>query len=148
MHAQGESRGDRRWVWRGRFTAHLGRGVAGLIILLAFTVLGEDARRYLHLPLPGAVVGLALLAVALGLIGKVRAAWARRAEASVEPVARLFLRHMGLLFVPAGVGVIDQYDALRREWVPISVAVAASTLAGLAVTGWLMHRASLGERKP
>jgi len=50
------------------------------------------------------------------------------------------LSHMGLLFVPAGVGIITEASVFRREWFPILVAVIGSTLMGLAVTGWLMHR--------
>jgi holin-like protein len=47
---------------------------------------------------------------------------------------------MGLLFVPAGVGIITEGDLLRREWLPIIVALVGSTLIGLVATGWLMHR--------
>jgi holin-like protein len=42
--------------------------------------------------------------------------------------------------VPAGVGIITEGDVLRREWLPIVVALIGSTLVGLVATGWLMHR--------
>ena len=38
---------------------------------------------------------------------------------------------MALFFVPAGVGVITQAQVLRAEWLPVSVALVASTLIGL-----------------
>ena len=42
--------------------------------------------------------------------------------------------------MPAGVGIVTQLDALQRDWLPILVAILVSTVAGLAVTGWLMQR--------
>jgi holin-like protein len=47
---------------------------------------------------------------------------------------------MALLFVPPGVGLMLQYDLLRREWLPIVVASAASTLAVLLLVGRLQQR--------
>ena len=56
------------------------------------------------------------------------------------PVSRLLVSQMGLLFVPAGAGIISEGDVLRHEWLPIVAAVVGSTLIGLITTGWFMHR--------
>jgi putative effector of murein hydrolase LrgA (UPF0299 family) len=47
---------------------------------------------------------------------------------------------MGLLFVPAGAAIVSEGEILRRNWIPISAGLVASTLLGLAACGWVMHR--------
>jgi len=117
-------------------------GIIGLVMLLALTLVGGDAREVFHLPLPGPVIGLALLAGLVLLIERFHAWTARHLTLHLVPVSRLLVSHMGLLFVPAGVGIITEGEALRREWLPIVAAVLGSTLIGLAATGWLMHQFS------
>ena len=115
-------------------------GIIGLSMLLALTFVGRDAKEAFHLPLPGPVIGLALLAGIVLLVERFHAWSSRHLTLHLVPVSRLLVSHMGLLFVPAGVGIITEGDALRREWLPILAAVLGSTLIGLVATGWLMHR--------
>jgi holin-like protein len=104
----------------------------GLFSLLLFQLIGEVIARGLGLPVPGPVFGFVLLALLLF-------AWpALRRE--VEPVALGLLRHLSLLFVPAAVGVIQQWRLLRAEALPVGVALLASTWAAIMVTA-LVFRA-------
>lgn len=100
----------------------------GLALLLAFQLAGEVVAPWLPIPIPGPVVGMVLLLVALA-IGVVKLAW-------VKDAADALLKRMGLFFVPAGVGVIAHTELLRREWLPIVVALLVSTVAVLAATGF------------
>lgn len=111
--------------------------VRGFAILFAFQLAGEALVRGFELPLPGHVGGMALLTVALGL-RVVRVEW-------VRPAARALLDHLGLLFVPAGVGVMAHAELLAEEWVPISVALVASTVIVLGVTGAVAQRLEPGR---
>jgi holin-like protein len=111
-------------------------------VLRALTVLvlcqfaGEVIARGVGLPLPGPVVGLLLL---LGIL------IARGGPTDdLRDTSNGLLRHLSLLFVPAGVGIVTQLDALERNWVAIVVAIVVSTTLGLAVTGWVMQRLSRG----
>ena len=115
-------------------------GSIGLCLLFGFSLLGGDARTDGHLALPGPVIGLALLAMVLLLAARWHAWSHRQLTLHLSPVGRLLVSHMGLLFVPAGVGIIAEGDVLRREGLPILGAVIGSTLLSLAATGWLMHR--------
>jgi holin-like protein len=115
-------------------------GLIGLGILLALSLAGGDARKMLHLSLPGPVIGLALLAVVFLVVERFHAWSHRHLTLHLVPVSRALVSHMGLLFVPAGVGIITEGDALRRDWLPIVAALVGSTLIGLIATGWLMHR--------
>ncbi|HEX8273466.1 MAG TPA: CidA/LrgA family protein [Longimicrobiaceae bacterium] len=108
------------------------RYAASLLVLLGFLLAGSALASLARLPLPGSVTGMLLLAAALHF------RWIP--EASTEPAAGLLLRHMGLLFVPPGVGLMLQYELLRREWLPIVLGSAASTVAVLLVVGWLQQR--------
>ena len=104
------------------------RALTGLI-LCQFA--GEVVARVAGLPIPGPVLGLVLL---LALF----AARGGPDEAMRSTTAGL-LRHLSLLFVPAGVGVITQLDALGRDWLAIGAAITVSTALGLGVTASVMQ---------
>jgi holin-like protein len=101
--------------------------------LLVCQLVGELLARALELPVPGPVLGMVLLFAVLLL---------RHGEDGVAPdslntVAGTLLNHLGLLFVPAGVGVVLYLPLLARDWLPISLAILVGTLGGVAVTGRL-----------
>jgi holin-like protein len=113
--------------------------IRGLSILLCCQLLGEVLARALHLPVPGPVIGMALLFSAL----LVRDSLAGRDGAAPETGPGLgqtadgLLSNLGLLFIPAGVGVVVYLPQLARDWAPLSLAVVAGTLAGIGFTGRL-----------
>ncbi len=102
-------------------------GVAGFAWLLAFWFVGEGIVRLLQLPLPGNVVGLLGLFIALQLKW-VKLEW-------LEHTAQFLLSHMMLFFVPIIVGTMVFYPYLLNEWLPISVMLIVGTLFTLAATG-------------
>lgn len=102
--------------------------VLGLALLFGFLAMGEAVVRLTGLPVPGNVVGMVLLALAL-LGGMVRLEW-------VSGVADALLDNLGLLFVPPGVGVMLHFGLIRREWPAIVGAIVVSTLVVLVATGW------------
>lgn len=110
--------------------------VAGCAWLLVFQCLGEAAARLFGWSMPGPVLGMALLFVALLARPAPPAALAEAADA--------LARHLSLLFVPAGVGVMLYARQLADEWVPIAVALVISTALALVTSAlvfrWLSHR--------
>lgn len=127
--------GGRRPLQVRRAALGVGSVSIGLLVLIGFTWIGHCIRGRFDLPLPGPVVGLALLALALVLTERHLLAWSLHSARHVEPVARRLLAHMGLLFVPAGAGIITEGRVIGREWLPIAAALIGSTLIGLAATG-------------
>jgi len=117
-----------------------------LATLLVFQATGEVLSFALALPVPGPVIGMALL---VGWLRLRPAAYAKLREASLG-----LLRHLSLLFVPAGVGVMQHTGRLAAEWLPILVALVASSALTIAVTAlvtawthrWLARRR--GEAAP
>ena len=100
----------------------------GLALLVGFFLLGGFLHR-VGVPIPGGVLGLLLLYVAL-TTGLVPLAWLQRA-------ADLLLRHMVLLFVPLTVGLMDLGRVLSRQAFALSASLIVSFLAVLLTTGLL-----------
>lgn len=96
-----------------------------LTALLLFQLAGEALSRGFALPLPGPVIGMALLFVTLLIIP-------RLAEA-ITPTARVLLAHLSLLFVPAGVGVVGHLDRLGSDGPAIGLAIVGSTVLAILV---------------
>ncbi|MBT9475073.1 CidA/LrgA family protein [Polaromonas sp.] len=105
-------------------------GLRGLAWLLALQSIGELLARGLSLPLPGPVIGMILLLLALR--------WTPVRE-PVAACANFLLSHLSLLFVPVGVGVMTHLSLVSQYGVRILVVIVVSTLAGLGVTVLTMH---------
>jgi holin-like protein len=99
--------------------------IDALTLLLLAQLLGEVIVRALNVPVPGPVLGRALLAGFL--------AW-RGIPAAMQETSQTLLRHLSLLFVPAGVGVVREAGVLADYWLALSLALVVSTAATIAVT--------------
>lgn len=108
-----------------------------LTVLVCCQFVGEVLARGAGLPIPGPVVGLLLLLA--GLIARDRMGRGGPG-ADLKSAAQGLLGNLGLLFVPAGVGVVTQLGVLGRNWLPVAAAILISTFIGLMVTGWVMQR--------
>ncbi len=105
-----------------------------LTVLVLCQFAGEVVARGLGIPLPGPVVGLVFLLAGLTIRGG--------PDPALRDTSNGLLRYLSLLFVPAGVGIVTQLDALKQNWLAILIAVPVSTALALAVTGWLVQRLS------
>jgi holin-like protein len=105
--------------------------VAGLVQILLFQGLGELAARFFLPLIPGPVIGLVLLVLWLRLRGGV--------PESVDVVATAFSQNLGLLFIPAAVGVVMFWPHIRSNALAVSVALVASVVATLAVTALVLR---------
>ena len=94
--------------------------------LLVFQCLGEGVIFITGWPIPGPVLGMMLLFATLLAFPALLA--------HMEATATELLRHLSLLFVPAGVGIVVSTSGLGGQWLAIVVSVCASTLLTLAVT--------------
>ncbi len=97
-------------------------------LLLACQLIGEIVVRGVGLPVPGPVLGLALLVLAL----RARPGLAD----ALRPTVVAILANLSLMFVPAGVGVVGNLDVLSKDWLALLVVLTLSTvLAMLAAVG-------------
>ena len=101
-------------------------------ILLLFQCLGEGLVFLFGLPVPGPVVGMVLLFAALLL-------WPAL-QARIEAAANELLRHLSLLFVPAGVGIIAAAGSGSGHWLAIAASLVVSTVLTMAVTALILRK--------
>jgi holin-like protein len=105
--------------------------IGALTLLLVFQLFGEVLSRVLALPIPGPVIGMALLFAALALRGG--------PSTDLRDTAQSLLQHLSLLFVPAGTGVMLHYQRLTDEWLPLVVSLLLSTAVTIAVTALVLR---------
>ena len=110
------------------------RLLAGVAILLLCLMGGEWMAKACSLPLPGPVLGMAILTMSLAIMRRITG----RTPHGLNQVATLLLKAMPLFFIPAGVGVVVLSETFRASWLPISVALFGSTLVALATTAIVM----------
>jgi len=107
--------------------------------VLFWLCVGEIASRSGLLPLPAPVTGLMLLYAELAIRGKI--------PEDLGVLADRILQFLGMLFVPAGVGVIAYLDLLKLEFVPILAAVIGGTAITIFITAVVANRFAAATSK-
>ena len=109
-----------------------------LLIILAVSFVGEVLAALIPLPIPACIYGMALMLLALltGLI-PLRA---------VKDTGKFLIQIMPVMFVPATVGLLTHWSAMKAMLVPILIAVIPVTLIVMAVSG-LVTQAVLRKKK-
>src|SRR3979490_2766050 len=110
--------------------------VASLSLILVCQLAGEVIVGGRGLPMPGPVVGLLLLL--LLLLARDRFAVLARGplqQDGVESDSRGLLANLALLFVPAGVGVMQKLDLIAAHGIAIAAVLAISVVVTLLGTG-------------
>lgn len=114
----------------------------GFVVLVLLQLVGNWIARVAHIPVPGSVIGMVLLAagIHLGVIPR----------RLVRAAAELLVRHLALLYVPAGVALILYVALVRREWLPIAGGALVSLVTVLAIVGVVADRTerATGESVP
>lgn len=100
--------------------------IQSLFVLFAFQLTGEIIARFFALPIPGPVLGMILLFAMLVSRGSV--------STPLRDTAQTLLKHLSLLFVPAGVGIMKHYALIQAEWLPILATLVVSTVVTMAIT--------------
>jgi putative effector of murein hydrolase LrgA (UPF0299 family) len=100
--------------------------ISGLVQLFLWQGLGELLSKFFLPSIPGPVLGLLLLLAFLCLKGQV--------DKDLAEVADGFRQHLGLLFVPASVGVLLFLPELKTHALAVSTALLVSVILTIAVT--------------
>lgn len=93
-----------------------------IALLLTCQLAGEVICQYFAIPVPGPVAGMVLMIAVFHSAPATRDA--------LHETSNGILRHLSLLFVPAGVGVMLHAATVLDEW----LAIVVSLLLGTAVT--------------
>jgi putative effector of murein hydrolase LrgA (UPF0299 family) len=105
-----------------------------ILILLGCQLIGEVLARGLSLPVPGPVIGMALLFAGLQARARLKPDAADVNSIPLGAVAGFLLANLSLLFVPAGTGIVRQIGAILEHGVGLVAALVISTALTLAVT--------------
>lgn len=103
-----------------------------LTVLLAFQALGELVTATLFPMIPGPVIGL----LCLLLFFVVR----KGVPPDVEHASAVFTSNLGLLFVPAAVGVVVYWKVLAAQSLALLLVLAGSVALTLAGTAWILDQ--------
>lgn len=98
-------------------------------LILAISFLGEVLKSLIPLPIPASIYGLILMLLALYF--KIFPL------DSVKESGELLIDIMPLMFIPAGVGLLESWDKLGSIWVPVLIITAVSTVFVMVVTGYV-----------
>lgn len=112
--------------------------IAAQIALLAvFYGAGSRLAGALRLPIPGNVVGLGLLFLALWT-GLLKLAW-------VGEGADFLIRHLVFFFIPVAVDLMNWGAVFRAHGLRLAFVIVLSTVATFLVVGWVSQ--ALGARE-
>lgn len=110
---------------------NLGRLLVELTIIVSLYLLGGQLAHWLHWPIPGGVVGLALLLLAFAT-GVVK-------PAALQLGATWLMAEMLLFFIPALMSLLDYGVLLRQEGIRILLVIGLSTLFVMLVTAFTVE---------
>lgn len=102
--------------------------------------MGEVVQQYFVLLIPGPVVGLILLLIALICTKRLTSSAIGILSKSIFQSADSILRYLSLLFIPIGVGVIMHLQYLENNILSIMAIILIGTVTSLGLTAVLFER--------
>ncbi len=104
-----------------------------VLTLFALQFLGDLTAALLSLPIPGMVFGLLALLLGFGLRGALLGR-ERAIPEAFERVAKSLHDHFGLLFVPAGTGIVADLGLVASDGAALLATILLSTVTTIAIT--------------
>ena len=101
--------------------------VKQLLIILAFTLVGEVLARVIPFPIPAAIYGFVLLFAAL-CTGALK-------KEQIDKTARFLTGIMGIFFVAPAVNILAYWGVIAPALVPIVIIILTSTFVVFLVAG-------------
>lgn len=108
------------------------RYLSQMLIILGFSLVGEALQRLIPLPIPASVYGAVLLFVAL-CTGLVKLS-------QVKQTGSFLISILPVLFVSPAVGIVEDWQLIREQLLPILLLLVASTVFTFAISGRVAQR--------
>mgnify|MGYP004475574575 FL=1 len=101
--------------------------VKQFMIILAVSFAGEMLHALLPLPVPASIYGLILMLIGLqtGILPL----------KAVNEAGGFLIEIMPMLFIPAGVGLMVSWGALKPVLVPVSIIIVVTTILVMGISG-------------
>ncbi|MFI3281357.1 MAG: CidA/LrgA family protein [Rikenellaceae bacterium] len=107
------------------------KALIGLSIIFAMQLLGTLLSHFVIPILPGSVVGMILLFLALQL------GWVK--ECHLDSVVSFFMSNMTIFFLPSAVGIITVMPLVSNNLFAIALSVVLSTIVVLLGVGFIQQ---------
>lgn len=109
------------------------------LIIIIISFLGEILKYLIDIPIPASIYGMILMFLALAFkIMKV---------SQIKEVSAFLIEIMPVMFVPAGVGLIASWDALKPILLQIIVITVITTVLVMGIAGVVTQSIIREERK-
>lgn len=96
-----------------------------LMIIFSISLIGEAISTLFHLPIPGSIIGLIILFLALQFkILRLR---------HVSLVGNFLLANMTILFLPPAVGIMDKFHVIAPYLLPIVLIIIGALVINVIV---------------
>jgi len=96
-----------------------------LMIIFMISLVGEGISSVFHLPVPGSIIGLVLLFLALQFkLLRLR---------HISMVGNFLLANMTILFLPPAVGIMDKFQVIAPYLLPIMLIVLGAIVLNVCV---------------
>ena len=108
-------------------------------IIIGIFIIGELINKYLHISIPGNIIGMVLLFVLLRCkIIKIE---------MLEEVSNFLLSHLAFFFIPPGVALIASLNKLSSIWISFLLIIIITTILVMGITGiTVQHVLKRGEK--
>jgi len=113
--------------------------ISQFIIIIAFTFIGELLHFFIPLPIPASIYGIALLFICLMM------KWIKVAE--IRETSTFLIAIMPVMFIPAAVGLIDSWAAIRSHILQYAIVTIVSTFAVMGTAGRVTQRLVRSNKK-
>jgi len=100
----------------------------GIFALSLISLLGKIIEKYFNLLIPGDIIGIFILLIFI--------LYKKSIPIEIEQATNPLLNNLGLLFVPAGVGIIAYLDFIQINWKIILFASILTTILGLIISAF------------
>lgn len=98
-----------------------------LLIILIFSFAGEVLHYLVPIQIPASIYGLVLLFIGL-MTGLIQLS-------QVQETAKFLIEIMPMMFIPAGVGLLESWGVLKPILVPVILILVVSTVLVMGVSG-------------
>jgi holin-like protein len=114
--------------------------VKQFFIILLISFVGEFFNYLIPLPIPASIYGMVILFIGL-MSGLIRLD-------DVKDVGKFLIEIMPLMFIPAGVGLIESWGTLKPVLLPVCVITVVAIVTVMVATGklsqWMIRREKKG----
>ena len=109
------------------------------LIILAISFIGEILKYIVPLPIPASIYGMVIMFICLQTkILKLD---------DVKSVGKFLIEIMPVMFIPAGVGLMESWGELKAVLVPVLVITLVSTIVVMIVSGRVTQAVIRLEKK-